>query len=98
MALEPADSQPRFRSARETWDPEAILTGPPMWRSHQHNPPETYWIGLRNTLDERGYLLRPRFREGWVPSWLGTHTHYTDTEDGQVHTVRTFSRTYIQQI
>ncbi|KAH9941283.1 uncharacterized protein BXZ73DRAFT_88426 [Epithele typhae] len=40
------------------------------WRDHQH------W------LEERGYILRPRLRHGWVPSWKGTKQSWLFCEDG----------------
>ncbi|KAJ6498032.1 kinase-like domain-containing protein [Mycena vitilis] len=33
------------------------------------SPHEQFWIDHQQFLLSRGYLLRPRFRLGWVPSW-----------------------------
>ncbi|KAJ7167562.1 kinase-like domain-containing protein [Mycena filopes] len=33
---------------------------------------ELFWRDLRQWLESRGYMLRPRFRPTWVPSWLST--------------------------
>ncbi|TDL21468.1 hypothetical protein BD410DRAFT_749596 [Rickenella mellea] len=33
---------------------------------------EIWWRDHQQFLESRGYLLRPRFRPGWVPSWKGT--------------------------
>ncbi|KAJ7475421.1 hypothetical protein B0H11DRAFT_1865665 [Mycena galericulata] len=30
---------------------------------------DTYWRDLQPWLEERGFRLRPRFRQGWTPSW-----------------------------
>ncbi|OSD03660.1 hypothetical protein PYCCODRAFT_1490426 [Trametes coccinea BRFM310] len=32
---------------------------------------ELYWIARQEFLEDYGYMLRPRFRPGWVPSWKG---------------------------
>ena len=50
-----------------------------------------WWIKHQPWLEERGYMLRPRFRPGWVPSWLGTKKYEVDCEDGQVSMVRTLN-------
>ena len=44
---------------------------------------ERVWRGRQPWLAERGYMLRPRYRLGWKPSWLGTKKHHSDCEDGQ---------------
>lgn len=48
----------------------------PFWRDHQQ------W------LETCGYMLRPRYRPGWVPSWKGTNKSYLACEDGQTVHVR----------
>ncbi|KAL6303435.1 hypothetical protein BKA93DRAFT_788470 [Sparassis latifolia] len=35
-------------------------------------PIEIFWRDRQVYLEQHGYLLRPRFRPGWSPSWLGT--------------------------
>ncbi|KAJ7652060.1 hypothetical protein DFH06DRAFT_995816 [Mycena polygramma] len=37
--------------------------------SRTPSPHEQFWIDHQQFLFSRGYLLRPRFRPGWVPSW-----------------------------
>ncbi len=32
-------------------------------------PPELAWRDRQTYLESRGYLLRPRYRPGWIPSW-----------------------------
>ncbi|KAF9803772.1 hypothetical protein IEO21_09579 [Rhodonia placenta] len=45
---------------------------------------EYYWRDRYQWLKERGYLLRPRYRPDWVPSWQGTKKDYSDCEDGLI--------------
>lgn len=59
----------------------------PTWVPEKHNIVELYWVGLRKWLEEKGYMLRPRYREGWVASWMGTGKAFYTCEDGQVHRV-----------
>lgn len=33
------------------------------------NESEQVWVSRYEALKERGYLLRPRYRPGWVPTW-----------------------------
>ncbi|TFY54583.1 hypothetical protein EVG20_g9647 [Dentipellis fragilis] len=42
---------------------------------------EEAWRDRRDTLVTRGYELRPRYRPGWTPSWLGTRRDPTFCED-----------------
>jgi hypothetical protein len=48
---------------------------------------EVFWRDHQEWLSSIGYLLRPRFRPGWVPSWIGTGKHPRDFEDGKVFVV-----------
>ncbi|KAG8998465.1 hypothetical protein FRB93_013697 [Tulasnella sp. JGI-2019a] len=41
---------------------------------------EQLWVGRYNFLKERGYLLRPRYRPGWTPSWT-TYKEQSLAED-----------------
>ena len=50
--------------------------------------PETWWVERQEALERAGYMLRPRYRPGWKPSWLTTGKHYFESEDGQVLLVR----------
>ncbi|KAI0358593.1 hypothetical protein OH77DRAFT_1449137 [Trametes cingulata] len=43
---------------------------------------ERFWRDHQKWLEERGYLLRPRYRPDWVPSWKGTKRDPEDCEDG----------------
>lgn len=42
---------------------------------------EKAWRDRQPFLQSRGYMLRPRYRPGWVPSWKGTNRHPIDFED-----------------
>ncbi|KAI0041364.1 hypothetical protein FA95DRAFT_1501607 [Auriscalpium vulgare] len=44
---------------------------------------ERWWQKRQKVLEELGYVLRPRYREGWTPSWKGTKKDYHYCEDGQ---------------
>ena len=44
---------------------------------------ERWWVERQEALEQAGYMLRPRFRPGWQPSWTGTKKHYLDCEDGR---------------
>ncbi|KZT71753.1 hypothetical protein DAEQUDRAFT_687103 [Daedalea quercina L-15889] len=44
---------------------------------------EHFWRDRQPWLQERGYMLRPRYKPDWKPSWLGTKKSYTLCEDGQ---------------
>ncbi|OBZ75942.1 hypothetical protein A0H81_04132 [Grifola frondosa] len=42
---------------------------------------EKSWKNRYSPLESRGYILRPRYRPGWSPSWLGTNLHPKFCED-----------------
>ncbi|KAL5536309.1 hypothetical protein ACEPAF_130 [Sanghuangporus sanghuang] len=44
-------------------------------------PEEIVWRDRFKMLEQLGYLLRPRFRPGWVPSWLNTNKRPLLCED-----------------
>lgn len=46
------------------------------------SPREVWWRNHQVWLQETGYLLRLRYRPGWVPSWKGTDRWSSDCEDG----------------
>ena len=35
----------------------------------RHSEVEMTWIKRQPLFESRGYMLRPRFRPGWIPSW-----------------------------
>lgn len=49
---------------------------------------EVFWRERYDYLQSRGYLLRPRFRPGWTPSWLGTNHNPHYCEDSICSMVR----------
>lgn len=49
---------------------------------------EVWWRDHQVWLQERGYLLRPRYRPDWVPSWKKSDVRMYSCEDGQSLGVR----------
>jgi hypothetical protein len=45
---------------------------------------EIWWRDHQVWLQERGYMLRKRFRPGWTPSWWATEDYPDLHEDGQI--------------
>ncbi|KAI9438640.1 kinase-like domain-containing protein [Lactarius indigo] len=45
------------------------------------SPDEITWRDLQPFLESKGYMLRPRLRPGWSPSWLMTGTYWRRAED-----------------
>ena len=50
-------------------------------------PNEIWWSQHFGWLKDRGYLLRPRYAPGWVPSWKGTKKKKLLCEDSQIPVV-----------
>ncbi|TFY71464.1 hypothetical protein EVG20_g1532 [Dentipellis fragilis] len=49
---------------------------------------ERQWAKVQPWLQSKGYMLRPRFRQGWVPSWRGEgKVQVTHCEDAIRHVV-----------
>ncbi|KAI0356689.1 hypothetical protein OH77DRAFT_1520182 [Trametes cingulata] len=48
------------------------------------SPLEVYWREVQPLLESRGYMLRPRYRKDWVPSWTGKQDEifWDRAEDG----------------
>ena len=42
---------------------------------------EVKWRDRQRFLESKGYMLRPRLRPGWTPSWLSTGQDFLDCED-----------------
>lgn len=42
---------------------------------------EITWRDRQQFLQSKGYMLRPRLRPGWTPSWLQTGTYWRRAED-----------------
>ena len=51
------------------------------------DPVEAWWVERQEALERAGYMLRPRYRPGWKPSWAGTNKEYSRCEDGQLQWV-----------
>lgn len=51
---------------------------------------EVIWRDLQPWLEQQGYLLRPRYRVGWVPKWKGTKISRFDHEDAHRMAVSPF--------
>ncbi|EPQ53169.1 hypothetical protein GLOTRDRAFT_79257 [Gloeophyllum trabeum ATCC 11539] len=43
---------------------------------------ELFWRRHQKWLEQSGYLLRPRYRDAWRPSWKGTNKEYYLAPDG----------------
>ncbi|KAK1233969.1 hypothetical protein PQX77_002840 [Marasmius sp. AFHP31] len=43
---------------------------------------EIFWRDRQEWIEKHGYMLRPRFRPGWVPSWKDSNKLYMKFEDG----------------
>lgn len=60
------------------------------------HPDEAFWKDHQPWLVDRGYVLRPRYQPGWVPSWLpGEGFPYFDYEDALWTPVSTISLVYV---
>ncbi|KAH9054578.1 kinase-like domain-containing protein [Lactarius deliciosus] len=64
-----------------------FLDNPRGWHG-EISGPETWWVERQVALEQAGYMLRPRYRPGWKPSWVGTNKDAFDSEDGQSHSLR----------
>ncbi len=51
---------------------------------------EIWWVERQEALEAAGYMLRSRYRPGWIPSWRGTSKFYLDVEDGPSISVSAF--------
>lgn len=58
----PLDAQPEVQSEEGDLLPDDQL--------EEH---EIYWRDKQGFLEKHGYMLRQRFRPGWVPSWIGSN-------------------------
>ena len=59
------------------------------------NSLERYWRRHQKWLEKSGYMLRPRYKPEWVPSWTGTKRDYSEYEDGQMTFVSYSNTTFI---
>ena len=42
---------------------------------------EQWWADQQTWLAQHGYMLRARYRKGWVPSWLNDPSREFEAED-----------------
>jgi hypothetical protein len=63
-----------------------FLDNPTGWRG-EIGGPEIWWVEKQQALEQAGYMLRPRYRTGWKPSWVTTGKDFSDVEDGQSQSV-----------
>ncbi|KAJ7282658.1 hypothetical protein C8J57DRAFT_1295999 [Mycena rebaudengoi] len=65
--------------------PNTVGVGQPLPRPQLDDsltPGEQFWYNHHDWLQVKGYTLRTRFQEGWVPSWKGTNKFSLSLEDG----------------
>lgn len=58
--------------------------------------PEVWWSEHYQWFKDNGYLLRPRYAPGWVPSWKGNKKDRLLCEDGRASRVYSALRIIIQ--
>lgn len=65
---------------------------PPARQAAILDPAERQWVHVQPWLQSKGYMLRPRFRPGWKPSWSEGASLYdlSKREDTVRHHVRSF--------
>ncbi|KAI0028848.1 kinase-like domain-containing protein [Vararia minispora EC-137] len=51
-------------------------------RDDELDPREVRWRDRQPYLESKGYMLRPRYRPGWTPSWYTTGKQPRRSEDG----------------
>lgn len=52
--------------------PAETIPTSPKFQEGVHTDIEQPWLSRFHFLKEQGYLLRARYRPGWVPSWKAT--------------------------
>lgn len=52
-------------------------------RPEELDPREIWWHERYQRLKTCGYLLRPRYSPGWVPSWTVSDRDWAECEDGK---------------
>lgn len=61
-------------------DSSEPFTDPPFYGGLLED--ELPWRKRYNYLLSKGYMLRPRYKPDWTPSWIGTSKHPMHCEDG----------------
>jgi hypothetical protein len=74
---------PPLREASSNIDMQATSSSPqPNYRGPVELASyEVKWSDRQPFLESKGYMLRPRLRPGWTPSWLLTGQDYFTCED-----------------
>lgn len=54
-------------------------------------PHDVFWVEHFEWFKSCEYMLRPRYRPEWTPSWAGTKEDYSDFEDGQFVGIEAFA-------
>lgn len=71
--LRHADGRPRSKN---------IVAGPSTSDCDVLMPHEVFWRDHQAWLQQCGYMLRPRYKPDWVPSWRSTNANARECEDG----------------
>ncbi|KAH8989697.1 hypothetical protein EDB92DRAFT_836759 [Lactarius akahatsu] len=66
----------------ESRDGRDLLGNRPRKKLGEIGGPETWWVERQQALEHAGYMLRPRYRPDWTPSWAGTDKLPLNFEDG----------------
>jgi len=80
------EEQTQLQQQRQTFGPV------PPFDENQLAPNETWWSQHFGWLKDRGYLLRPRYAPGWIPSWKGTKKKRLLCEDSKIPVVGVFEQ------
>jgi hypothetical protein len=76
--MKPPDSDPSLPPTANTAGPDSLSTETQPSNLRQI---EVFWSKHYKWLEDSGYLLRPRYSPGWVPSWQGTSKDPPACED-----------------
>ena len=63
-------------------DVRELLGNRPRKKLGEIGGPEIWWVERQQALERAGYMLRPRYRPDWTPSWAGTNKLPLNFEDG----------------
>jgi hypothetical protein len=78
-------------------NPPDFLDNPGEWHGELDGS-EIWWVERQEALERAGYMLRPRYRPGWKPSWVGTDKHFLSFEDGQMQAVSVDSFAHVARV
>ncbi len=66
----------------DTFVSQETKGAPAIYNPSELSTTERFWRDQEPWLDQCGYVLRPRYRPGWSPSWVGTKREWYQSEDG----------------